>query len=74
MPILLSTDELVIKAWVQMVPDLQSRGAAAEQALELHGLSLCQFDVLATLQFAEGVRQQELAQRLLATKGKHPAR
>ncbi len=40
-----------------------------EQALELHGLSLAQFDVLATLEVAEGLCQQDLAERLLVTKG-----
>jgi len=33
------------------------------------GLSLSQFDVLATLYHGEGITQQELAERLLVTKG-----
>jgi DNA-binding MarR family transcriptional regulator len=40
-----------------------------EQELEGLGLSLAQFDVLATLGRGEGITQQELAQRLLVTKG-----
>ena len=34
-----------------------------------HGLTLPQFDVLATLWHGEGITQQELAERLLVTKG-----
>ena len=34
-----------------------------------HALTLPQFDVIATLRFSEGVTQQELAERLLVTKG-----
>src|SRR5688572_632302 len=37
--------------------------------LTAHGLTLPQFDVLATLRYGEGVTQQELAGRLLVTKG-----
>jgi len=39
------------------------------QALAAHGVSLSQFDVLATLLHGEGITQQELAERLLVTKG-----
>ena len=38
-------------------------------ALSAHGLTLPQFDVLATLWHGEGITQQELAERLLVTKG-----
>ena len=34
-----------------------------------HGMTLPQFDVLATLWHGEGITQQELASRLLVTKG-----
>jgi DNA-binding MarR family transcriptional regulator len=37
--------------------------------LNRHSLTLPQFDVVATLRFSEGVTQQELAERLLVTKG-----
>jgi MarR family transcriptional regulator, organic hydroperoxide resistance regulator len=40
-----------------------------EQALDGHGLSIAQFDILASLGFEEGITQQELAERLLVTKG-----
>ena len=39
------------------------------EALAVHGLSLPQFDVLATLAHGEGITQQELAAHLLVTKG-----
>ena len=39
------------------------------EVLGAHGLSLAQFDVLATLAHGEGITQQELAERLLVTKG-----
>jgi MarR family transcriptional regulator, organic hydroperoxide resistance regulator len=39
------------------------------EALGPHGLTLPQFDVLATLWHGEGITQQELAERLLVTKG-----
>ena len=39
------------------------------ESLAVHGLTLAQFDVLATLEHGEGISQQELAERLLVTKG-----
>jgi MarR family transcriptional regulator, organic hydroperoxide resistance regulator len=39
------------------------------EALAVYGVSLPQFDVLATLAHGEGITQQELAERLLVTKG-----
>jgi DNA-binding MarR family transcriptional regulator len=39
------------------------------ETLAVHGLTLPQFDVLATLWHGEGITQQELAERLLVTKG-----
>lgn len=39
------------------------------ESLGVHGLTLPQFDVLATLWHGEGITQQELAERLLVTKG-----
>jgi DNA-binding MarR family transcriptional regulator len=39
------------------------------EGLGVHGLTLPQFDVLATLWHGDGITQQELAERLLVTKG-----
>ena len=41
----------------------------ADQVFRHHGLTGAQFDVLATLHREEGIMQQELAARLLVTKG-----
>src|SRR5215217_5701137 len=51
---------------VRVVQLIQRRVVAV---LTEHELTLPQFDVLATLRFSEGVTQQELAERLLVTKG-----
>jgi DNA-binding MarR family transcriptional regulator len=70
LPTLLDPDELEVRTWVQMVHTCKRVERRLEQALESHGLSLPQFDILATLMFrGEGVTQQELAERLLVTKG-----
>ncbi len=39
------------------------------ETLAVHGLTVSQFDVLATLSHGEGITQQELAEWLLVTKG-----
>lgn len=39
------------------------------ESLAPHGLTLAQGDVLATLRFGDGITQQDLAERLLVTKG-----
>ena len=70
LPTLLDPDELEVRTWVQMVHTCKRMERRLEQVLETHGLSLPQFDILATLVFrGEGVTQQELAERLLVTKG-----
>jgi DNA-binding MarR family transcriptional regulator len=69
LPILLHPDELEVRTWVQLVRTMTRMERRLEQALEVHGLSIPQFDILATLGFEEGITQQELAERLLVTKG-----
>ena len=70
LPILIDPDELEVRTWVQMVHTCKRIERRIEQVLEGYGLSLPQFDILATLRFrGEGVTQQELAERLLVTKG-----
>ena len=69
MPVLPDPDELELRTWVQMMRTFTRMARRLEQALEGHGLSLPQFDVLATLGRDEGITQQELAKRLLVTKG-----
>jgi MarR family transcriptional regulator, organic hydroperoxide resistance regulator len=69
LPVLADPDELELRTWVQMMRTFTRMTRHLEQALEGHGLSLPQFDILATLGRDEGITQQELAQRLLVTKG-----
>jgi DNA-binding MarR family transcriptional regulator len=69
LPILLHPDELEVQTWVQLVRTMARMERRLEQALEAHGLSVPQFDILATLGFEQGITQQELAERLLVTKG-----
>lgn len=58
-----------IDAWVQLVHAYHRIARRLEQALIPHRLSLAQFEVLARLQFDGAINQNELAQRLLVTKG-----
>lgn len=57
------------RAWVQMVRTVYRIQRRIVTTLAAQDITLPQFDVLATLRFGEGVTQQELAERLLVTKG-----
>lgn len=69
LPVLIAEEELEVRTFVQLMRTLTRLEHRLEKALEGSGLSLPQFDILATLARAEGVTQQELAERLLVTKG-----
>ena len=69
LPVLVAEEELEVRTFVQLVRTLTRLEHRLEQSLQEHGLSLPQFDVLATLDQSEGLSQQELAERLLVTKG-----
>jgi DNA-binding MarR family transcriptional regulator len=58
-----------LEAWVQLAHTYHRIIRRLEQALDAHGLSLPQFEVLAHLHFDGAITQNELAQRLLVTKG-----
>lgn len=58
-----------VLAWLRMVRFSKRTEHAANEHLRDWGLSLGQFDVLATVGAAEGLMQQELADRLVVTKG-----
>src|ERR1700744_1691643 len=58
-----------IKVWVMFARVSTRLGRRLGPCLAAHGLSLSQFDVLATLRHGEGITQQDLAERLLVTKG-----
>ncbi len=56
----------VVVAWLRFQNRFERR---TSEVLAKHGLTRSQFDVLATLWHGEGICQQELAERLLVTKG-----
>jgi len=62
-------DEARLHAWVRLARTFYRIQRRIVAALAGHDVTLPQFDVLATLRFGEGVTQQELAERLLVTKG-----
>src|SRR4051812_28378741 len=62
-------DEQRVRTWVQLVRTFLRVHRRLVSALAAHDVTMPQFDVLATLRFSEGVTQQELAERLLVTKG-----
>jgi DNA-binding MarR family transcriptional regulator len=55
--------------WVQLLRTFLLMQKKVSLVLAADGLTIVQFDVMATLQWAEGITQQELAQKLLVTKG-----
>jgi DNA-binding MarR family transcriptional regulator len=69
LPIVESADEARLRAWVQLARTFYRMQRKIIWALAELRITLPQFDVLATLRFSEGVTQQELAERLLVTKG-----
>jgi DNA-binding MarR family transcriptional regulator len=69
LPLFESADELRLRTWVQLARTFYRISRLIVSALAEHRITLPQFDVLATLRFSEGVTQQELAHRLLVTKG-----
>ena len=58
-----------LRAWVQMLRTYAKAQHRMSQVFRRHGLTSPQFDILATLQRGEGLMQQDLATRLLVTKG-----
>ena len=67
--ILESPEEIRLKTWLQLVRTFYRVHRRLVATLSERDITLPQFDVLATLRFSEGVTQQELAERLLVTKG-----
>lgn len=58
-----------VLAWLRLARVYQKVHHASSEQLSAWNLSLAQFDVLAHVSAAEGSTQQELADRLLVTKG-----
>jgi DNA-binding MarR family transcriptional regulator len=69
LPVLLRQDEIILQSWIQLARTFTRIARKLDQLLEVHGLSIAQFEVLATLGHEENITQQELAERLLVTKG-----
>jgi MarR family transcriptional regulator, organic hydroperoxide resistance regulator len=68
--VLVSPGELELRTWLRIIQFHDRMGRRMEQIFTRHGLTSAQFDVLATLHAGgEGITQQELAKRLLVTKG-----
>ena len=68
-PLLEAPDEMRLRTWVQLARTFYRVQRRIVVALAARDVTLPQFDVLATLRFGEGLTQQELAKRLLVTKG-----
>jgi DNA-binding MarR family transcriptional regulator len=60
---------VAVPAWLRLMRVYQKVTQASTAQLRPFGLTLAQFDVLAHVGAAEGLTQQELADRLLVTKG-----
>jgi DNA-binding MarR family transcriptional regulator len=58
-----------VVAWLRMLRLHRKVQRVLEASCQANGLSLAQFDVLAHVGAAEGMTQQELADKLLVTKG-----
>jgi DNA-binding MarR family transcriptional regulator len=69
LPVLLDDPRMELDVFIQLMRTYSRLERQAEKLLESQGLSLPQFDVLATLRHGQGITQQELAERLLVTKG-----
>ena len=61
--------EIAVTAWLQLVRTFCKVHRRMEAVFSGHGLTAPQFDVLASLRGNEGITQQELAGRLLVSKG-----
>ncbi len=58
-----------VLAWMRLARVFQKIDRASAEHLRAWGLSIAQFDVIAQVGSAEGITQQELADKLLVTKG-----
>jgi len=62
-------DDPAVEAWVHLAHAYHRFVRRLEQAFDEYSLTLAQFEVLARLHFDGAISQNELAQRLLVTKG-----
>ena len=66
---LAQAEDNTLQTWLGMARVCQRMQRQLDRVLDSAGLSLPQFDVLANLGMTEGITQQELARKLLVTKG-----
>jgi DNA-binding MarR family transcriptional regulator len=64
-----SVERTAVMAWLRLARIFQKVDRASATEFAVSGLSVAQFDVIAQLGRGEGISQQELANRLLVTKG-----
>jgi DNA-binding MarR family transcriptional regulator len=69
LPVFEPPEQLRLGTWVQLVRTFYRAQRPIVQVLSADDVTLAQFDLLATLRYNDGVTQQELAERLLVTKG-----
>lgn len=62
-------NDATVFAWLRLLRVFHKIDRAASERFAGQGLTVAQFDVIAQLGAAEGITQQELADRLLVTKG-----
>ncbi len=67
--VLETKDEVRLRTWLELARTFSLIYRRIVSALAERDVTMPQFDILATLRFSEGATQQELAQRLLVTKG-----
>lgn len=58
-----------VRTWVQLLKTSLVFQRRVVGIISDHGMTMPQFDVMATLKYGEGLTQQELAEQLLVTKG-----
>src|SRR5258706_8331177 len=66
---LAAAGDYALPAWVSIVRVYNKLVRRLERMLDVHGLCLAHFEILVKLSMAEGISQQDLASRLLVTKG-----
>src|SRR4051812_26540385 len=65
-----SSSDARLRSWVELLRLSQQMTQRITAVIEQRGgPTLPQFDILATLRHGDGITQQELAERLLVTKG-----
>lgn len=64
-----NSNEVALTTWVQLSRSFARIQRCVTVLISAYDLTMPQFDILATLRFNEGVTQQDLAGRLLVTKG-----